>query len=275
MATTLVWVNERRHQVAEGCTLWQLAAAIDPLADVVIYNGFPLANDCELHADDRVVLIRRGVAPALEDLQAAMVARHGPRVHDAVRAAKIGIAGCGGLGSNVAIHLARLGVGELVLADFDVVEPSNLNRQQFFVDQIGMPKVRALGDTLARISPFVRVHAHEARVTTENVRPFFGSCDAIAECFDAPSQKAMLAATCKKLLPATPLVTVSGIAGFGPASGIACRRVFGNVFLIGDRETAARPSVGLLSPRVGVAAAMQANVIMRLLLHEIGQTENE
>jgi sulfur carrier protein ThiS adenylyltransferase len=57
---------------------------------------------------------------------------------------RIGIAGCGGLGSNCAVALSRVGIGRLILVDFDVVELSNLNRQYYFRDQIGLLKTEAL-----------------------------------------------------------------------------------------------------------------------------------
>jgi sulfur carrier protein ThiS adenylyltransferase len=108
-----------------------------------------------------------------------------------------------------------------------------------------------------------------------DVPELFGKCDVVAECFDTPTAKAELARAMRRTLPATPLVTVSGIAGFGPASEIRCRRVFGNQFLIGDTATAAQPGRGLLAPRVTVAAGYQANVVLRVLLGAVGSTEGE
>jgi len=264
-------VNERPHRVAPGVTLFQLRDRLKPDADVVILNGFPLAEDRPLAAGDEVVLIRRGEVPSPEELESLMVARHGPGVHARVKAARVGIAGCGGLGSAVAIALARTGVGHLLLVDFDVVEPSNLNRQQFFIDQIGLPKVDALRDNLLRMNPYVRTETRNLRLTARNIPETFAGCHVIAECFDDPTMKRDLTVAVRRGLPTIPLVTVSGIAGYGPADSIRVRRIFRNVWLVGDTETAAAPGRGLLAPRVAVAAGQQANVVLRLLLGEEGE----
>ncbi|MEE4292242.1 MAG: ThiF family adenylyltransferase, partial [Cycloclasticus sp.] len=129
-------------------------------ADILIINGFPQTKDQRLQEDDRVVMIRRGEQPTPDELEALMMARHTPGVHEKIKQARVGIAGIGGLGSNVAIALTRVGIGQLDIADFDVVEPSNPNRQQYFIDQIGVPKVEALSDILKRINPAVKVNGH-------------------------------------------------------------------------------------------------------------------
>jgi sulfur carrier protein ThiS adenylyltransferase len=271
--TIQIRLNEQPCAVASGVTLRELAASRKPGADVVILNGFPSPIDAPLQDGDRVVLIRRGEIPREEELECLLVARHGPGVHEKIRGARVGVAGCGGLGSTVAVALARTGVGALVLADFDVVEPSNLNRQQYFVDQIGDYKVDALAANLARINPYVRVERHRRRVCAELVPELFGACDVVAECFDDPSAKAELATAMCSRLPGKPFVAVSGIAGHGPAERIRSRRIFGGSFLVGDGESAARPGLGLLAPRVTVAAGHQANVVLRLLLGDIAPHE--
>ena len=188
--------------------------------------------------------------------------------------ARVGIAGCGGLGSTVAVALARSGVGSLVLADFDAVETSNLNRQQYFVDQVGQPKVNALTVNLLRIRPRIRLEQHRVRVTRANALQLFEKCNVVAECFDHPAAKAELSMSMRRLLPEIPLVAASGIAGYGPASAIRCRRVLGNHFLIGDGISAVEQG-GLFAPRVAIAAGCQANVVLRLLLGAIAENEGE
>jgi sulfur carrier protein ThiS adenylyltransferase len=180
----------------------------------------------------------------------------------------VGIAGVGGLGSAVAIALARIGVGRLILADFDVVEPSNLNRQQFFVDQLGMPKVEAMAANLARINPYVRVERHHVKLTPENVPELFADVDVLVEAFDAADQKAMLVECFCRLFPDKPLVAATGLAGHLGSNSIVTRRTMKNLYLVGDLETAAVPGTGLMAPRVGVAAHHQANAVLRLLLGE-------
>ena len=138
-----VLLNERPCDVPAGTTLYDLRDARKPGADLAIVNGFPAAEDQPLEDGDAVVFIRRGEVPDRGELEALLAARHSPGAHAKLRRSVVGIAGLGGLGSAVAVALARVGVGRLILADFDVVEPSNLNRQQYFVDQIGMPKSAA------------------------------------------------------------------------------------------------------------------------------------
>jgi len=262
-------LNERAIDVEAGATVGDLAAQFKSGADVMIRNGFPCAPETAVEAGDEIALIRRGERPSEEEMEALMAARHGPGVHVKVKCGRVGIAGCGGLGSALAVALARTGVGMLRLVDFDVVEPSNLNRQQFFVDQLGMKKTEALAENLRRINPYVKIETHDFRLTRENIPAIFAGCDVVAECFDNPTAKREMAVAVRTKMSETPLVTVSGIAGFGPANAIKTRRVLGNVFLVGDTESAAQPGRGLLAPRVAVAAGHQANVVLRLLLGEI------
>ena len=271
--TMRVSINERPARVAPGTTLFALRDAHKPGADVVIRNGFACARDEAVREGDEIVLIRRGEIPPPEELEALMVARHGPGVHEKVKRARVGIAGCGGLGSAVATALARTGVGTLVLADFDVVEPSNLNRQQFFVDQLGRLKVEALSENLRRMNPYVRIEEHAVRQTRENIPEVFTGCDALAECFDDPAMKRAMTLAVRARMRATPRVTGSGIAGVGPSGAIRTRRVFENVWLVGDGQAAAGPGCGLLAPRVAVAAGHQANLILRVLLGEVGEVD--
>lgn len=253
-------------EVSRGTWLHALRDMTHPAADIVIRNGFPATGDGPLEDGDEVVFIARGRVPDAGEMEAQMSARHGPGILDAVKGARVGIAGCGGLGSAVAVALARLGVGRLLLVDFDVVEPSNLNRQQYFVDQIGLPKVEALRDNLVRMNPFVKVELREMRLTPENLVEVFRGCTALAECFDDPAMKREMTVAVRRGLPGTPLVTVSGIAGHGPSQAIGIRRVLDHVYLVGDGVSSAGPGQGLLAPRVAVAAGHQANLILRLLL---------
>jgi sulfur carrier protein ThiS adenylyltransferase len=273
--TIEVRVNEQSVELPFATTLYEVWRTKKSDADLLIYNGFPAVADVKLTDGDEVVLIRRGQIPSPNELEGLLVARHGPGVHQRLKRAHVGIAGCGGLGSTLAVALARSGVGCLTLVDFDVVEPSNLNRQQFFIDQIGQAKVDALAANLARVNPYVTLWRHRLRMGGSDVARLFGSCHVVAECFDNPPAKAELSVAMRRTLQSIPLVAVSGIAGYGPASAIRSRRVFGNHFLIGDGVTAAQPGRGLLAPKVTVAAGHQANVVLRLLLGAIVNSEGE
>ena len=262
----MIKLNERPVDVEAGMTLFRLRDREKPEADVLIYNGAALADDVVLAEGDSINLIRRGEIPAADELESLMVARHTPGVHEKIKQASVGIAGLGGLGSAIAVALARIGIGRLVLADFDVVEPSNLNRQQYFIDQIGLPKAEALEVNLKRINPYVDYEAHCLRVTPENIPELFGAVDVMVEAFDRADQKAMLLQHFK----GRPLVAASGLAGYGPAETIGIRKMGRNIYIVGDLRTGAAPGCGLMAPRVGIAAHMQANLVLRILLGEEG-----
>lgn len=261
-----ILLNETPTAVEDGLTLLALRDREKPDADVVTLNGGLPAGDPVLAVGDAVCLIRRGEIPEAADLDALMAARHTPGVHARLSRAAVGIAGLGGLGSAVAVALARIGVGRLVLADFDVVEPGNLNRQQYFVDQIGMSKTAALAANLARIHPGVRRETHAVRLTPENVGVVFHDVDILVEAFDRADQKVMLLQAFAAARPGVPIVAASGLAGHGDEATLAVRRVGTHLYVVGDLETAARPGCGLMAPRVGIAAHMQANVVLRLLV---------
>lgn len=261
-------LNERPLSVPAETTLFGLKAEHKPDADVLVFNGAPASGDRELSAGDEVVLIRRGETPDKDTLEALMAARHTPGVHAVLKSACVGVAGAGGLGSSVAVALARCGVGRLIVADFDVVEPSNLNRQQYFVDQLGLPKVEALAENIARINPYVRLEWHHVRLTPDNIPTLFRDVQVMVEAFDAADQKAMLVESFCTAYPARPMVVATGLAGHLPSNTITTRKLGQNLIVVGDLITGAAPGVGLMAPRVGVAAHHQANAVLRLLLGE-------
>lgn len=181
-----------------------------------------------------------------------------------IEAARIGVAGAGGLGSNCLAHLVRCGVRRFVIADFDTVSESNLNRQFFFADQLGMSKVEAVAANLRRINPDLELELHPERVTAENAVRRFGSCDVTVEAFDDPDAKTMLI---HALLPfGKPVVAASGIAGWGRSNAMRVQRIGQRLYMAGDRATGISEETPPHSPRVGIAAAQQANTVMALIL---------
>jgi sulfur carrier protein ThiS adenylyltransferase len=180
--------------------------------------------------------------------------------------AAVGIAGLGGLGSNVAEALVRLGVGKLIIADFDAVEQSNLNRQNYFLDQVGRHKVDAMTENLRRINADTEIVGRKVRLTEENIPKIFAGADVVAECFDLTDQKRMLVETVLSKMPATQVVTVSGLAGYGRSNEIRTKRLGPRLVLVGDEVSGAGPGVPLTSGRVGVAAYHQANAIAEILI---------
>ncbi len=187
-----------------------------------------------------------------------------PEEREIFSRATVGIAGAGGLGSNCAMHLVRSGLRRFVIADFDDVAESNLNRQFFFADQVGQKKVEALEENLRRITPDLDLELHHIRIDARNAVTLFASCDIVVEAFDAGAEKQMLI---RALIGAgKDVVAASGLAGWGRSNLLKLRRIGGGrLHLIGDTESGVETAPPF-SPRVGIAAAMEANTVIALLL---------
>lgn len=261
-----ILVNEESQTVPDGFTVGELRDQVKPGADVLVVNGFPSTADNRLKEGDQVVLIRYGEIPKADELQALMVARHTPGVHERMNKSTVGIGGLGGLGSAVAIALARMGIGRLILVDFDLVEPSNLNRQQYNIEHIGMAKTDAMAQILASINPYIQVDTHKVVLDTENIPKLFRTADVIVECFDRAEVKALFIQTVAEFLPETYVIGASGLAGYGDSNNIQTMRLGEKIFVVGDLAKPAEPGRGLMAPRVGIAAHHQANLVVSLLM---------
>ncbi len=215
----------------------------------------------------------------LRTLSAEWVLSYGNRmtqeeIRRKLSVAKVGIAGLGGLGSNCAAALARAGVGTLVLADFDTVAESNLDRQYYFRDQVGMRKAHAMAENLRRIDPNTTLEVHAVRLNEELVVRLFRDCDVIVEAFDLAEAKKMIIETVLIRMPNTWLVAASGLAGFGRFESI--RKIkSGRLILCGDGESEVGPDAPPLAPRVGLVACMEADAVLEILLgtEETNRTE--
>lgn len=203
-----------------------------------------------------------------EEIYAALNERHSPEIQAVLSAGNVAIAGLGGLGSNVAYSLTRIGVGHLHLIDFDVVDVTNLNRQQYFMEHVGMYKTEALKSLLMKINPYIEIKTDCVRVTEENIKELFCDNDIVCEAFDNPDAKALLVNGIMEYFPEKKLVSASGMAGFGSSNSIVTKRITKNFYLCGDRVTAPSYGNGLMAPRVAVCAAHEANMITRLILGE-------
>ena len=261
-------VNEREVSIPSTLSLLHLRDQFKPNANVIIYNGFQLTSDHPLKQGDEIVLIQKGEIPSAEEFECLMMARHTPGVHQKVKKSVVGIAGLGGLGSAVAIALSRIGVGTLILVDFDVVEPSNLNRQQYFLHQVGMPKVDALQENISNINPYVKILTYNKKLDRNNMEQIFKEADVVVEAFDQADAKAMLINAVSEKIPDKFIVAASGVAGYGDSNEIKTVRLSSKIFIVGDQETAAQPGIGLMAPRVGIVAHHQANIVLRILLGE-------
>lgn len=177
----------------------------------------------------------------------------------------VGIAGCGGLGSNCAVALARVGIGKLVLTDFDIIEESNLNRQYFFYDQIGKPKVFSLKENILRINPSIKIEEYNIKLSEKEIVDLYKNCDVIVEAFDKAEMKEMIVETVQTFFPEKYLVCGVGLAGWGGNDLIRTER-FGNLFVVGDQLNETNEDDPPLAPRVGIVANMMANVVLEILL---------
>ena len=195
----------------------------------------------------------------------ALIERHGRGRQERFSAATVAVCGLGGLGSNIAIALARAGIGKLVLVDFDKVDLTNLHRQQYKAAQIGMYKTEALAENLREINPYIELETHTVRITVENALPLLKNTDVICEAFDRAEAKAMLTNLVLEAMPETYLVAASGMAGFGSANTVKTRRVMKRFYLCGDEASDVNDGIGLVSSRVMLCAAHQAHMVLRIL----------
>lgn len=224
-----------------------------------------------------------GELPTREEIRQICDVRFSEELHQKLRQAKVAVAGLGGLGSNIAVMLARSGIGRLRLIDFDRVDLSNLNRQVYDIRHLGQKKTEALSWRLRELNPYIELEAFDVRVTEENARELLYGWNYICEAFDDPAAKAMLA---EQVLcgneggedrrpeesgekPWTPyLVAASGMAGYSDADRIRTRKINSRFYVCGDEETDAAEGIGLMAPRVAVCAGHQANKIIQLILGE-------
>ena len=203
--------------------------------------------------------------PTKDEWKKALEERHGKELQQAFSSATVAICGLGGLGSNIAISLARAGVGKLILCDFDRVDITNLHRQQYKADQIGMYKTDALADNLREINPYIEIEAHAERITEDNAVKLLQSADIICEAFDDAECKARLANTVLSELPDKYFVAASGMAGMGTTNSIKTRRITSKFYLSGDETSEVSDGIGLVAPRVALCAAHQAHTVLRIL----------
>ena len=203
--------------------------------------------------------------PTKDEWKKALEERHGKELQQAFSSATVAVCGLGGLGSNIAIALARAGVGRLILIDFDRVDITNLHRQQYKADQIGMYKTDALTDNLREIAPYIELEAHTERITEDNAVTLLSDADIICEAFDDAECKAMLTNTVLSEMPDKYLVAASGMAGMGVTNSIKTRRITNRFYLCGDEMSEVSNGIGLVAPRVALCAAHQAHTVLRIL----------
>ena len=205
-----------------------------------------------------------------EQLDQAFDARFPEEMQTKLRNARVAVAGLGGLGSNFAVLLARSGVGELLVVDFDTVDVTNLNRQMYLIPQLGKPKAEALPEILYQINPYLTYRSVCIKVTPDNVKELFSEYPIVCEAFDKPDQKAMLVRELLMQCPKTTVVSGNGMAGYADANEIRTCQVMKRLYVCGDQSTDVGNGIGLIAPRVAVCAAHEANKVLQLIM----QTES-
>lgn len=195
-------------------------------------------------------------------------------IYDTLKTKTVGIAGCGGLGSNCAMALARVGIGRLIIADFDIISKDNLNRQYFFNDQIGKLKVYALKENLLRVNPDVKVNALDIRLCSNDIIEIFNDCDVIVEAFDLAKMKQMIIETVLTFMPEKYIVSGIGLAGWGENNMLKTINM-DKLIVCGDGEMEISETLPPLAPRVGIVANMQANQVLEILLGKMPYKRSE
>lgn len=206
--------------------------------------------------------------PSKKEWTDALIARHGASLCEHFSSATVAICGLGGLGSNIAIALARAGIGKLLLIDFDRVDITNLHRQQYKATQIGLYKADALADNLSEIAPYTEIKAVIAKITEENFADLLKDADIVCEAFDKAESKAMLVNGVLEQLPDCYVVAASGMAGMNTPNTIKTRKVMKRFYLCGDEVSDVEDTTSLIAPRVMLCAAHQAHTVLRILAGE-------
>ena len=206
--------------------------------------------------------------PAKKEWYRALAERHGEKIQKNISSATVAICGLGGLGSNIAYALARAGVGKLILIDCDNVDITNLHRQQYKADQIGIYKTEALKENLSEIAPYIITETHTVRITEENAESLLKEADIICEAFDDAECKAMLVNIVLEKMPSKYIVAASGMAGFGSANTIRTRKVTNRLYICGDEKSDVQIEGSLISSRVMLCAAHQAHTVLRILAEQ-------
>ena len=206
--------------------------------------------------------------PTKEEWNKALAERHGEKLQKKFSSGAVAICGLGGLGSNIAISLARAGIEKLILIDFDKVDITNLHRQQYKANQIGMDKTDALSENLKEIAPYINIESHTVRITEDNAVGLLKDADIICEAFDNAECKAMLTNLVLEIMPDKFLVAASGMAGFGSANSIKTRKITSKFYLCGDEESDVQSEGSLVASRVMLCAAHQAHTVLRILAEQ-------
>lgn len=206
--------------------------------------------------------------PSRSDWTKALEIRHGKSLNEKFSKSTVAICGLGGLGSNIAISLARAGIGKLILIDFDIVDITNLHRQQYKANQVGEQKTTALSNNLREIAPYISLEIKNTKIDEDNLEELLLGADIVCEAVDVAETKAMIANEVLTHMPDKYLVATSGMAGIGSPNEIITRKITKKLYISGDGVSDVKNSIGLVSPRVMICAAHQALTVLRIIAEE-------
>lgn len=206
--------------------------------------------------------------PTKEEWIQALNDRHGIEFQEKISSTTVAVCGLGGLGSNIAIALARAGIEKLILIDFDKVDITNLHRQQYKANQIGISKADALKYNLKEINPYLEAQIHTVRLDENNAKDILSNADIICEAFDEAEAKANIVNFVLSEMPEKYIVAASGMAGLDSANLVKTRKVSKRFYLCGDEVSDVKDGIGLVSSRVMLCAAHQAHTVLRIIANE-------
>ncbi len=236
----------------------------------ILVNGFSISEDRTLEEDDEIILIHLNQSLEKEDYEEIMISRIGYENFLKLKNASVMIFGLGGLGSNIAIVLARTYLGKMILIDFDRVDLSNLNRQHYFRKHLGSFKTESLKSQIEEINPYIDIEIINEKISSKNVDRYLDRARnegiLVIEAFDKVDMKSLLFDKIGLEYPTLKYICGSGMAGFGSSNKIKTRKMFGNIYVCGDEESDFIKERGLFAPRVQICAAHQANMAVRVIL---------
>lgn len=212
----------------------------------------------------------------LSDAEMLRYSRHllleevGEAGQKALKNARVLIIGMGGLGSPAAMYLAAAGVGSLVLADFDTLEVSNLQRQiGYQSSDIGAAKVQLMKERLARLNPEIRVRTINAQMQETQLSMELLLADLVLDCTDNMQSRQMINCACVKA--GVPLIVGAAIRFEGQLlffdhsqSDSACYHC---LFPDSDEQSLNCSNSGVLGPVVGTIGTLQA---LEAIKHIVG-----
>lgn len=232
---------------------------------LILLNGTSEMANVPLKEGDKIFALKKDAIPEPTLYASLWAVRYGEENFKKLQNTRVAICGCGGLGSHIALSLARLGIGELLLIDKDEVDLTNLGRQSYFPEDLGKAKAHALKAQIERLTPLVKVKSEVATLDEGNIDAYLGDYPYVIEAFDQASAKAMLTEAILTHYPHTTLIGASGMSGMGHPNQLTTKKVFSRYYLCGD-GTSDLEAPGLLAPRVMLCAAQQATILMHLIL---------